>query len=89
MTADFQHIVTFKAVAKRHGKETLLTAKVICGLVVFAGGEHGATSIPADSELWQINQAWVAYCAQNNASGQANPPRIDQGDLDQAKGKFT
>lgn len=86
MDSDFKHIAVFQAVAKRHGKETMLTAKVICGLVVFAGGEHGATSIPANSELWQINQAWVAYCCQNNASGQANPPRIDQGDLDRVRG---
>lgn len=86
MTADFKHIVTFQAVAKRHGKETMLTAKVICGLVVFAGGEHGATSISANSELWQINNAWVAYCCQNDLSGQANPPRINKCDLDQARG---
>lgn len=86
MSANFQHIAVFPAVAKRHGKETLLTAKVICGLVVFAGGEHGATSISADKELHEINNAWVAYCCQNNASGQANPPRIDQGDLDRVRG---
>jgi len=85
---DFQHLVRFFAVAKRDGKPRILTAKIVCELVVFAGGEHGASSIPADSELWKINQAWVAYCAQNNASGQANPERIDQAKLDSARGKF-
>lgn len=85
---DFTRIVSFPAIAKCDGQERMLTAKVVRDRIVFAGGEFGQSSIPDTSPLDMINRYWVAYCAQNHVSGQANPDRIDQGDLDRARGAF-